>query len=140
MIPSIHREQLLEEKDGKDPASLVITGHPAKYVMLMSKETYLRYEKDIVGMPVKDMNAQYFRTTFCGYADDGIEPDRLGRIMIPPTLRTHANLKCKGEALVFGMRDHLQLWNESDWASLAKHVAPSSAQYEMPAGWENCPI
>jgi MraZ protein len=39
--------------------------------------------------------------------------DRQGRIVVPPTLRRHANLS--SEVIIVGNRHHVEIWNPEQW-------------------------
>jgi len=41
------------------------------------------------------------------------EVDRQGRLVVPPTLRRHANLN--SEVIIVGNRHHVELWNPEQW-------------------------
>jgi MraZ protein len=40
-------------------------------------------------------------------------PDKLGRIIIPPSLRQYANLT--GEIVVAGVHSRIELWDKATW-------------------------
>ena len=53
----------------------------------------------------------YVRQTLAGAVD--VELDKLGRIVLPPLLKSFANLK-KGVTLA-GLHDHIELWDQATW-------------------------
>ena len=141
VIPSIHRDQLLaggrqSGKSGKAFPKLVLTGHPARYLQLMTVAAYARKERQITATPVANNRDLYARNVFIGLANYGIELDRLGRIQISQPLREHAKLAESGEVMVFGMHDHLQLWNEKSWNKLAGEAADGAFDSEWASGWQ----
>ena len=137
VIPSIHRDQLLVGgKDGKKFPKLVLTGHPAKYLQLMTVAAYLRKEKQMTAKPVVNSFDMYARNVFIGFANYGVTLDRLGRIQVSQPLRDHAKLPAQGEVLVFGLHDHLQLWNEKSWNKLAGEAAGATFDSDWAAGWQ----
>ena len=52
------------------------------------------------------------------------EPDRQGRIMIPPSLARRAGLQ--REVVVAGVGDHLEVWDRSTWREHQKEVEGSA--------------
>jgi len=49
-----------------------------------------------------------------------IEVDRLGRILIPAELAAHANLN--GTAVLIGVNDRCEVWNEAAWNTYRESV------------------
>jgi MraZ protein len=52
------------------------------------------------------------------------EPDKQGRIMIPPALIGHARLS--REVVVAGVYDHLEIWDRAAWREHLKEVEGSA--------------
>jgi MraZ protein len=52
------------------------------------------------------------------------EPDRQGRVMLPPALIEHAGLD--REVVVVGMRDRLEIWDRAAWRAHLKEVTGSA--------------
>ncbi len=52
------------------------------------------------------------------------EPDKQGRIMIPPALLEHARLS--REVVVAGVYDHLEIWDRATWREHLKEVEGSA--------------
>jgi len=52
------------------------------------------------------------------------EPDKQGRIMIPPALLEHARLG--REVVVAGVYDHLEIWDRAAWREHLKEVEGSA--------------
>ena len=72
--------------------------------------------------PLSKETRQMRRFLFSG-ASEG-ELDRQGRIMIPPALLAHAKLK--REAIVAGMRDHVEIWDRAAWHEQLEEVEGSA--------------
>jgi MraZ protein len=83
----------------------------------------------VAGLPIADAGARTFsRFVFSGAFE--IELDRQGRALLPAGLREFAGLET--DAVVVGMRDHIELWEPDRWAAysaemnspdvLAKHL------------------
>jgi MraZ protein len=62
------------------------------------------------------------RFFFSGAAEG--EPDKQGRIVIPPALLEHAGLG--REVVVAGVRDHLEIWDRAAWREHMKEVEGSA--------------
>jgi MraZ protein len=54
-----------------------------------------------------------------------VAPDKLGRVLIPPSLRTHARLE--KEVVWVGMVKVIELWSKDGWAA-AQEEARASAE------------
>ena len=57
-----------------------------------------------------------FNRTFYAGADTPIQ-DKLGRIIIPPALRAHADLK--KDVVIAGVGDHVEIWDKDRWENEA---------------------
>ena len=77
----------------------------------------------------------YLRVFLSGAVDQ--EPDKQGRIVVPPMLRDYANLG--DEIVVIGVGTRAEIWNKSSWnnyladkeqdyADIANDVLPAVAQ------------
>jgi MraZ protein len=68
----------------------------------------------VASLPVTDASARTFsRFVFSGAFE--VEVDRQGRVLVPANLRDWAELR--GEAVVVGSRDHVELWSPDRWAA-----------------------
>ncbi len=56
-----------------------------------------------------------------------IEIDKTGRINIPPTLRTYAQLQPKEEGLILGISSYLELWNPTTYD---QYMLENEAEFE----------
>jgi MraZ protein len=52
------------------------------------------------------------------------EPDKQGRIVVPPALAEHAGLG--REVVVAGVHDHVEIWNRATWREHLKEVEGSA--------------
>jgi MraZ protein len=60
-------------------------------------------------------------------------PDKLGRIVLPPYLRTHAGLS--GEVVVAGVYDRVEVWDRATWDAVrAEFLNGDSTRLENLAG------
>ena len=65
---------------------------------------------------------QMSRFLFAGAAE--AEPDKQGRVMLPPALITHAKLT--REVVVAGVRDHVEIWDRATWRTHLEDVEGSA--------------
>jgi len=65
---------------------------------------------------------QMSRFLFAGAAE--AEPDKQGRIMLPPVLIQHAKLE--REVVVAGVRDHVEIWDRAAWRKHLEEVEGSA--------------
>ena len=65
---------------------------------------------------------QMSRFLFAGAAE--AEPDKQGRVMLPPALITHAKLA--REVVVAGVRDHVEIWDRATWRTHLEDVEGSA--------------
>jgi MraZ protein len=65
---------------------------------------------------------QLKRHVFGGATED--EPDRQGRVLVPPALVRHAGLG--KEVVIAGVDDHLEIWDRAGWAEHLKAVEGSA--------------
>jgi MraZ protein len=75
-------------------------------------EEWHRIEKRILSLAVKSENMRRFRRIFVGGAFE-CSLDKQGRILIPPTLRQHADLN--KEVVLVGVLDHFEIWSRENW-------------------------
>ena len=62
------------------------------------------------------------RFFFAAAAD--VEPDKQGRVLVPPALTKHAGLG--REVVVAGVHDHLEIWDRASWAANVTKVEGSA--------------
>ncbi len=75
-------------------------------------EEWHRIEERILNLAVKSENMRRFRRIFVGGAFE-CSLDKQGRILIPPTLRQHADLN--KEVVLVGVLDHFEIWSRENW-------------------------
>ena len=69
-------------------------------------------EKKILSLSVKSDAMRRFRRVFVGGAFE-CTCDKQGRVLIPPTLRTYAQLE--KEIVLVGVLDHFEIWSRDKW-------------------------
>ncbi len=70
-------------------------------------------------LPMTNRQARALRRLLFANASD-VSPDGQGRILIPPNLRTYADLD--GEVVVVGIDRYIELWNPEDWEGERDHL------------------
>src|SRR5262249_20926153 len=71
--------------------------------------------------PAADAEARVFRRLYFAQTE-GVEIDRAGRILIPERLLQFAGIA--HEAVLIGVRDHLELWDAQRWQQYLAENAP----------------
>jgi MraZ protein len=66
----------------------------------------------IRALPSLQADARRLQRQFFSGADH-LVPDKLGRIVIPPSLREYAGLK--GEVVVAGVNSRIEIWDKATW-------------------------
>jgi MraZ protein len=69
---------------------------------------------------------RYLRVFYSGATECPI--DRLGRILLPQSLRTHANVK--KNVVIIGMNRQIEIWAQEAWEELVKEVTADREQME----------
>lgn len=55
-----------------------------------------------------------------------VDPDKQGRILVPPQIRDRSNLG--GKVLIIGCGDYLELWHPDDWAGEQAALEQAAAE------------
>ncbi|WP_020207922.1 division/cell wall cluster transcriptional repressor MraZ [Gilvimarinus chinensis] len=111
-IPTRAREELVELCGGR----LVVTAHTQDPCVLIYPEP--RWQEVLPGiqaLPSMNSAARRVQRLLIGHACP-MEMDGNGRILVPPTLRSRANLDKK--LMLAGVGDKLELWDEDTWTTL----------------------
>lgn len=104
------------------------------YVLPMQEFERITTQIQLTSMSNKSAR-DYLRVFLSGAVDQ--EPDKQGRIVVPPMLRDYANLG--DEIVVIGVGTRAEIWNKSAWnnyladkeqdyADIANDVLPAVAQ------------
>ena len=110
-LPARFRDVLV----GDDNAGFIITPalfDPCLHVYPM--KTWEEFEQQISKLPSLDPHAVRFRRMYVSAAVE-CELDKQGRILIPPSLRDHAELE--KDVLWAGMGRTAELWSKERWQS-----------------------
>jgi MraZ protein len=106
-IPAPFRERLLES--GQE--SFFITNFP-DCLYAFAADDWARIEEKLSSVPSTDRQKNAFVRYFLGGAVEAV-PDKQGRILIPPSLRSHAGLE--KEVVLLGMPNRFEIWSLPRW-------------------------
>jgi MraZ protein len=113
-IPSKFREVLL----GKGDDRIVITNFTVGGMRCLDVypiDEWLRLEEEILKKPKFDPAMVVFQNYYFGRACECVV-DKQGRILIPPPLRQHANLK--RDVVLVSALEKFRLWDRETWAKV----------------------
>jgi len=105
-IPSKFREKLGEH--------FYITKGLDNCLFVFSTEEWENFEEKLKALPLSNKNARAFARSFFAGATE-CELDKQGRILIPQSLRTHANID--KEVYVNGAGARVEIWDAAAWES-----------------------
>ncbi len=112
---------------------LVVTRGFDQNLMLFSMDGWRELADRIAQRPLADEDVRAFRRrVFSGAID--LEPDRQGRILLPPYLREFAGIE--GDVVIAGMYNYVELWSPAGWESVRATIDDSSDA----ARWEDLGI
>lgn len=108
-IPSKYRSQLLSQADGKLICT-IDTVQPC--LLLYAVPDWKVVEKRLAGLSSFNPTERRLQRMLLGHAHD-CEMDKNGRLLIAPTLRTHAQLDKK--VMLVGQLNKFEIWSEDAW-------------------------
>lgn len=115
---------------GELAAGLVVTRGFDQNLMLFTLEGWQELADRIAQRPLADEDVRAFRRrVFSGAVD--LEPDRQGRILLPPYLREFAAID--GDVIIAGMYNYVELWSATAWEAVRASINDSSDA----ARWED---
>jgi MraZ protein len=127
LVPSDVRKQLVPERDGEAFFCVPGTdGRPWLYPELQYEALVSRDPRELT--PGEDM-LDYDRMNL-GLASK-IEMDKQGRILFPDKTLRRAGIG--KEVTLIGVRDHLELWNRSDWEAERETLSRRRAEIALKA-------
>lgn len=106
IIPSKFRELLGEE--------FVITKGFDNCISIYDKKNWEDLQSKLASMPMISKDARLLRRMIVGGASL-VETDKQGRILLPASLRTYANID--KEAVLVGNIEHIEIWSKEAWES-----------------------
>lgn len=105
-LPAKFRDQLSE--------GLVVTRGQERCLTVWPRPAFEQVALQAQAAPVTDRAVRdYTRLLFAGASDD--QPDKQGRLSIPPMLREYASLT--RDVIVIGVVNRLEIWDASRWQS-----------------------
>ena len=105
-LPARFRDQLAE--------GLVITKGQERCLYVWPQEEFAAITAQLRQAPVTSKAARdYLRVLFAGASDE--QPDKQGRITIPPPLRSYAGLT--RDCVVIGANARVEIWDAAAWTS-----------------------
>ncbi|HPB67669.1 MAG TPA: division/cell wall cluster transcriptional repressor MraZ [Candidatus Omnitrophota bacterium] len=85
-----------------------------KCIFMFSEEEWKIQEKKFKNMPFTKQESRHFNRLFFSGAADVI-PDKQGRFIIPPYLKTYARIQ--KDTLLVGVSNRIEIWDADTWAS-----------------------
>ncbi|UJR80116.1 division/cell wall cluster transcriptional repressor MraZ [Sandaracinus amylolyticus] len=124
-VPSRFREILAAQGESR----LVITAGVDPCLVAYPMKEWIAFEERLSQLPRFDPSVAMIRRLYVSGAVE-VELDKVGRLLIPQTLRELAELE--REALWAGMGKHIELWSKERFAGLrAQVLADESAKQKM---------
>ncbi len=120
-VPARFREVLAAGGDGR----LVLTTGLDPCVVAYPMQEWLAFEERLARLPQFDPSVQMLRRIYVSGAVE-CEVDKVGRILVPQTLRRHAGLG--REVLWAGMGRHVELWSRDRFEAMRSEVLGDEAQ------------
>jgi MraZ protein len=114
-LPKRIREQLGEI------AQLFVTPGPDQTLWIYTEAELERLSAKLDQTPATDAEARVFRRLFFAQMEE-VELDRSSRMLIPDRLAQFAGLE--HEAVLLGVRDHLELWDHARWQTYLSEHGP----------------
>lgn len=88
----------------------VITKGQDGQLVIFAAEDFERKAAEVMERPQDKSGRRFSRTLFAGA--DLQAPDKSGRVLIKPDLRSFAGLETGTEIAVLGLFDHVELWEK----------------------------
>jgi MraZ protein len=114
-LPAKFREVLA----GRSEEQLVVTQGPDKCLWCLPLTVWAGFEAKVRAMPQFKPEVRSFMHAFVAPAQD-CPFDKMGRILVPPTLREYAGLD--GEVVWAGAIDRIELWSAAKWKKRAEET------------------
>ncbi len=105
ILPAKFRDELAD--------GLVLTRGQERCLYVWPQEEFGQFTRRLREAPVTVKGARDFvRMLFAGASDE--QPDKQGRITVPPMLRQYASLE--RECVVLGAMNRIEIWDAEAWA------------------------
>jgi MraZ protein len=106
-IPAPFRDRLQESAQG----SFFLTNY-SECLYAFAADDWARIEERLSRVPSTDRKMNAFVRFFLGGAVE-VVPDKQGRILVPPSLRSYAGLE--KDVVILGMPNRFEIWSLSRW-------------------------
>lgn len=113
-MPTRYRDDLQESCAGK----LVVTVDPDHCLLIYPYPEWQEIERKLVRLPSFNKQARILQRLLVGHATE-CDMDGQGRILLPPPLRSFANLDKR--AVLIGQGNKFELWDEQRWGENCDH-------------------
>jgi MraZ protein len=129
-IPFAIRRKLSEETDGH--SFYAVPGRRQSTLALYAEKYFERMHRDA---PVDDaLSDEAYAYRQFEYSQSALlEPDGQGRVLIPERLLDRAGLGKDKDVVLIAVRDHLELWNRSDFEAFERGMWPVYPQQRAKA-------
>lgn len=107
-VPSRYRDVLSAGGERR----IVLTSALDPCLVAYAPQEWSAFEERLAKLPQFDRAVQRLKRIYVSGAVE-CEPDEVGRIVIPPTLRDHAHLK--KDVLWAGAGRYAELWDKDEW-------------------------
>lgn len=108
IIPAKFRETLGDE--------FVVCKGLDHCLYVYSNQDWEAFAKQLTSLPLTDKDARQFVRFFMSGASQ-VEVDKQGRILVPPSLRTYAQLD--KEVILAGAGHRIEIWDKDRWESIS---------------------
>ena len=108
IIPAKFREALGDE--------FVVCKGLDDCLYVYSNQDWEAFAKQLTSLPLTDKDARQFVRFFMSGASQ-VEVDKQGRILVPPSLRTYAQLD--KEVILAGAGHRIEIWDKDRWESIS---------------------
>ena len=105
----------------QEPDTLFVAPGPDACLWLYTQDGLEKLAGKLDESPATDAEARVFRRLYFAQTE-AVDVDRSGRILIPDRLIQFAGLK--HDAVLIGVRDHLELWDATRWQDYLTANAP----------------
>ncbi|MEM9068314.1 MAG: division/cell wall cluster transcriptional repressor MraZ [Myxococcota bacterium] len=114
-LPARFREVLASQGESR----LVITSALDPCLVCYPMKEWLAFEERLAALPQFDPSVAMLRRIVVSGAVE-CDLDKMGRVLVPPSLRKHAMLD--RQALWAGMGKHIELWSQGRFETLRSEV------------------
>ncbi|MDC2963962.1 division/cell wall cluster transcriptional repressor MraZ [Gammaproteobacteria bacterium] len=125
-VPSRFREFLVNHCGGE---MVVTIDTEEKCLLIYPRPDWDDIQRRVEALPSFNAVTRRVQRLLIGHATD-VQLDASGRVLLPPPLRTYANLQKKG--ILIGQGKKMELWDESAWNNKRDIWVEESQSLGMP--------